>query len=294
MLIRSNKCTKAVYFWTAFCVFSAGVFVQAKSQSVEESLAKAQGLLVSRQRREALKELTQSKDLIGLKPAAKKEITEAIREAAVRFLTDKGQRSFELGQSQIPLQAANSLKHLREAQKLEDGNYQVELAVARVHIVRDDCAAAKVLLGQLDPEVALATEIVELQLITAWCLEDDVQAESLIRKKPVDAKIATGLVRTNQAWLKWRQKDPEKALGLAKEAISLDAQNPATLYWFWRIQKENDLNASAVAQAFVKRCQGREVDIRRRSFSMVEFCLRLPEVEAYLKGQGADSQDGNS
>ena len=276
---------------TALSIFGDVGAADPRPAAFKEPIEKVQSLLLNRKRIEALNRLTEIKPL---KAAEKKEWAELAFDVATRFLTDKGQRSFELGQSQIPGQGASAIKHLMEAKALEEGNYQIEVAIARVHIAQEDCAAAKATLEALNSEVAMAAEIHELLLQSAWCLEDQLMADNLIRKKTVDTKLSLALIRTHQAWVKWRQKEPERALALLKEAISQDPRNPAVLYWLWRVEKDQELEAEAVAQVFVKRCRGRDADIRRRTFSMVEFCLRLMEVEAYLKGKGADTQDGNS
>lgn len=264
----------------------------AKPTPFTAAMEKAQNLLFHRKRQEAIKVLVNLREghLAG---PEKREFAELSQEVATRFLTDKGQRSFELGQSQIPLQAASALKHLKEAQALEEGNYQIEVAMARIHLIQEDCATAKTILEPLHAELAMGQEILELLLQAAWCLEDQALADSTVRRRGPEAKLSAALIKANQGWAKWKQKEPERALSLLKDAVGAEAQNPATLYWLWKIQKERDLNAESAAQAFTNRCQAREVDIRRRTFSMVEFCLRLAEVEAYLKGKGAETADGN-
>jgi hypothetical protein len=149
------------------------------------------------------------------------------------------------------------------------------------------------MLEPLLPELAMGAEIQELMLQAAWCLEDQTLADAITRKKLNDVKLSPALVKANQGWAKWKLKEPDKALSFLKEAIAAEPRNPAVLYWLWRIQKEQDLNGEPAAQAFANRCRAREADIRRRTFSMVEFCLRLAEVEAYLKGKGAETQDAN-
>lgn len=280
----------AVSFGTALFLLQPTLLLAA---SVHETIGKAQQLLLTRQRQQAIKSLNHLRLSGTLTAAEKKEVAEALRDAGERFLTDKGQRSFELGQSQLPGQGATALKHLKEAQNLEHGNYAIEIALARTHLVLEDCTAAKAALDPLEPEVAFGSEILELELTVTWCLNEESQAEAIGRKKGAEIKLSPALLKANQAWVKWRQKDLEKSHGLLKEAIGLDSQNPAVLYWLWRVTKELERNAEPVAEAYVKRCRGRDADIRRRTFSMVEFCLRLPEVEAYLKGKGSESLDGS-
>ncbi len=290
MRSRTNFFKRAVIL-TALSISPLGVNAIVKKSAFNDAIEKVQSLLLNKKRVEAIKFLIEIKPT---KAAEKKEWAEVSQDVATRFLTDKGQRSFELGQSQIPAQGANALKHLNEAKALEEGNYEVEVAIARVHLIQDDCKSAKTVLGALNPEMAMASEIQELLLQVVWCLDDQTEAEVIARKKGSDVKIPQVLMRTNQAWLKWKLKEPDRALSLLREAVTQDPQNPAILYWLWRVEKDQDLDAEPVAQVFVKRCRARDADIRRRTFSMVEFCLRLTEVEAYLKGKGADTQDGNS
>lgn len=291
MPFRQSIMKRAV-LTTALFIFSASGNSSAKPNAAYAAIEKAQSLLLHRKRQEALTALADIKNS-PLTPGEKKELAEFAQEAATRFLTDKGQRSFELGQSQIPFQAANALKHLKEAQALEDGNYQIEVALARVNLIQEECTAAKTILEPLFPELAMGAEIQELLLQVAWCLEDQTLAEAVTRKKSNEVKLSPALVKANQGWMKWKLKEPEKALNFLKEAVAAEPRNPAVLYWLWRIQKDQDLSGEPAAQAFANRCRAREADIRRRTFTMVEFCLRLAEVEAYLKGKGAETQDAN-
>lgn len=255
-------------------------------------ITRAQEFLVNRNRQSAISVLQQARNS-NLKAEEKEELNEALKDVATRFLTDKGQRSFELGISQLPLQANSALTHLREAEALEDGNFQILEAMLRASLAAEDCKAALKLLPKLTPLSAVMPQILELELQAYWCLERNEDVELLLKRKALESKLSLTMQKVASAWLKWKNQESDKAIAGLREAAASDAKNPAILYWLWRIEKEQEMDAQAAALAFSKRCRGYEAEFRRHSSSMIEMCLHLPAVEAYLKAKGAENPDAN-
>ncbi|MGE0762909.1 MAG: tetratricopeptide repeat protein [Bdellovibrionales bacterium] len=289
---------RATIQWVALFLFLKAPFAMAKppvppakAPDFKDVLAQAQELLLNKKRNEALQKLQQLRAQNSLKPTEREELNEATKEIATRFLTDKGQRSYELGLSRLPAQAATALTHLRAAELLEDGNAQIQEAVVRALLANEDCKTAAKEAAVLQSLSAVFSQLQELQMQIAWCLDDAAEVESLLKRKAAENRLTPHLQKLAAAWLKWRQKDPERAVTLLREVVATDPKNPAALYWLWRVQKEQDLDAQAAAAAFTKRCRLYEVEFRRRTSPMIEMCLHFNEVEAYLKAKGAEGAD---
>ncbi len=281
----------------ALLLFAQAIFAETKVKDSRATvLERAQDLFVHKRRKEALRLLLDSKSLLSGKAAEREAVRDGIVDVATRFLTDKGQKAFELGQSQLPAQAGLALASLREAESLEDGNLQVGLAMIRAHLVSDDCRAAKKVLDAHAELIPYLMELQEVEIQLAWCLEDSSTAEIVGRRKLSEQKLSSANLKINSAWLKWNKSDLDKAAQLAKEAVQMEPQNPAVLYWLWKIQKERDMveESIAPAQALVQTCRAKEPNVRRRSGTMIEMCLRSSEVEAYLKAKGVESNEGSS
>lgn len=285
----------AALIWAALSVFTpvdiATAVTSAKNSGGKIAMARAQELFLNKNRQGAVKILLDARPSTTIKTTDREELNEAIKETATRFLTDKGQRSFELGISELPLQSQMALTHFREAQTLEDGNTQISEAIVRGLLAADDCKGAQKEMATLLPYNAIFAQIIELEVQLAWCLEDVAEVEALTKRKPLDQKLNSNVLKVASAWLKWRQNENDKAMVLLREAVAADSKNPAVLYWLWKIEKDQDLDAQAAATAFAKRCRNSEAAFRRRSSPMIEMCLHLSEVEAYLKAKGAESAD---
>jgi hypothetical protein len=267
----------------------------AKVSTTKEAVARAQELFLHKNRQAALKILLQARQTNApSKGPERDELNEAFKDAATRFLTDKGQRSFELGISQLPAHSSSALTHLREAEATEDGNAQVQEAIVRSQIAAEDCKGAAKTLQELKDFAIALPQIPELELQVGWCTEDLSGVELLIKRKAPETKLTVSLSKVANAWVKWRQSEPEKALSLLREVVATDSRNPAVLYWLWKIEAAQDQDAQAAAAAFAKRCRNHEAEFRRRSSSMIEMCLHITEVEAYLKSKGAENPDESS
>ena len=278
----------AACFWAAFSFLGSPKCFAAGGK---EAIARAQELFLNKNRQAAVKVLLQARTAGGMKATEREELNESLKESATRFLTDKGQRSFELGISELPMQATIALTHFREAQTFEDGNVQIKEALVRGLMAAEDCKSARKEMEQLAPLASALPQLVELELEVAWCLDDVTEVENLIKRKASEQKPSPQLLKLATAWLKWRQNEAERSILLLREVIAVESKNPAALYWLWVIQKEQNLDAQAAATAFSKRCRNHEVEFRRRSSPMIEMCLHLNEVEAYLKTKGAENAD---
>lgn len=301
-MVRSNKfryrqrILRATPIGVALLLLVSAAWAETKVKEPSSNvLARAQDLFVHKRRKEALRLLLDAKALVSGKATEKEAIKEGIIDVATRFLTDKGQKAFELGQSQLPAQASLALASLREAEGQEDGNLQIGLAIIRTYLVNDDCRAAKKVFDAFIELVPFSTELQEVELQLAWCLEDLTLCEGAGRRKTAEQKLSATNLKVNSAFLKWNKGELEKAAQTAKEAVALEPQNPAALYWLWKIQKDRELLEETMppAQAFVQTCRAKEPNVRRRSGTMIEMCLRSSEVEAYLKSKGVENNEGS-
>jgi hypothetical protein len=275
--LKENKHLNSLQFNSrAVFLVALAFFVSTTNGASTEIISRAQKLLLEKKRTEAIALLTSV-------PPTKTENIEALKEVAERFLTDKGQRSYELGLSQLPRNLAIAEKHFQAAQEMENGNLLVELGLIRNHIFQDQCQLARQRITGIKALQIISPTLVELELQIQWCLED-------IQSIP-SPRLSGALQKIHQAWLKWRNKEFDLAYKLAKDAIALEPKNPAVLFWLWKVQKDLNTSALATAEAFVDRCRSGDAEIRRRASSMIEFCLRSSEVESYLNSLGRDNQN---
>lgn len=293
---RSISIYGAASFLVALLISDVGAWAADKAQPPSQVVRRAQDLALHHRRKEALKLLEENLLLALAKTSERESLRETLADLANRFISDKGQRGFELGQSLLPAQPAQALHHFQEAEKLEDGNLQVALGMVRAHLAADDCRAAEASLEGLEHLYSVSAALQELAIEVAWCREDQSKVEALIKVAPGDQRLSAATIKTANAWIKWMSSDAVKAASLIREAVAADPQNPAALYWLWRVEKDTDRDPDEVtvpaAQAFLQRCRGKEREIRRRQAALIEMCLRVAEVEAYLKTRPTENGNG--
>lgn len=285
---------KAAVTTVAF-LFSAAVFGAPKQTSTPQVVHRAQDLAIHHRRTEAIKLLTDALASPSIKSSERESLREALADLAERFITDKGQRSFELGQSLLPAQPAQALHHFGEAAKVEDGNLQVSIAIVRAQLISEDCRGAIATLAPLAPLRMASTVMQELELEAYWCREDQAKVEEISKLTGFEQRLSNANLKVAGAWLKWVAGDSVKAAVQLREALTMDTQNAGALYWLWKIEKDSDKEGEigqAAAEAYLKRCRGRDTDIRRRQGSLIEMCLKISEVENFLKAKAAESGSG--
>ncbi len=287
-----SKFVRAIFIVKIALFISVTVPANAKQNAFKAQLLRAQETFLGKDRTGAIKILQQIRTT-GLKPEERDELNETLKDVATRFLTDKGQRGYELGISQLPGQAASALNHLREVESVESGNLRIQIAILRAHLAGDDCRSAARMVPMLSSLFWVFPKLNELEMQLAWCLEKSDDIQELLKRKTNETKLSPALQKTASAWLKWRDKENDKALALLREAAMAEPANPAILYWLWRVEKDQGADAQAAATAFSKRCRNYEAEYRRHSGSMIEMCLHRSEVEAYLKAKGTESSDAD-
>jgi hypothetical protein len=276
---------KAVSIGAAFFISIA-----AHAATVSDEIAKSHELLLNKDRIKAIENLRRYRSLQGqnLKANEKTELNEALVEISTRFLSDKGQRLYELGLSKLPSQPAEAISTLKLAEKEENGNIQIALSLARAQFIAEDCQAAKKTLIPLLEGAALTGETHELLLLVYFCLDDAEAIEALLKKKTNEFRMPPLELKLAQGWLRRRAKEYERARSFLREAHQIDGQNPAVLYWTWRIEKDLSLDTQPAGDSYVTRCRGKEADVRRHLAPMIEGCLKLSEVEADLKQRASE------
>ncbi len=284
--MRANFRASAFAF--ALSLSLSAAFAGEKNHPENIAISSAQELFLKKKRQLALRlllksppQLSQSKMREGWQSVA--------QDMATRFFTDQGQKSYELGVSQLPRNLRTAEAHFKEAKEIEDGNLDVDLGLLRAQIMSEECQNAKITLLAVKPLILIAPQISDYEVQIAICLKDEALIEVFLKRKIVDAKIDSPLNRLATGWLKLQAKDLIRAQTAFKDLIGLEPTNPAALYWLFVTQRELEANAVAAAEAFSKNCRNFEEDIRRRKRPLIEYCLHLPEIEAYLKSNKSEN-----
>ena len=100
---------------------------------VSSAIDQAQGLALKNDRQGAARVLSQALESTRPPLRGRARLIEALDSVSKVFITDKGQKLFEAGQSTIFENPDGALSQLREAQALEDGNVLIQNSIARIY-----------------------------------------------------------------------------------------------------------------------------------------------------------------
>jgi len=109
---------------------------------VTATIEQAQSYALKKNRDEAAALLRRAIDVTASR-TARVRLRETLHQIARVFFTDQGQRAFETGQTILFENPDAALIRLREAAALENGNLSVRLALIKVYLLKQDCAAAR-------------------------------------------------------------------------------------------------------------------------------------------------------
>lgn len=255
----------------------------AKNLKLKEVLGRAQQKFLARQRVGALRILREI-GVESLGPTEKEEWLEAEKVMATRFFSDKGQKLYEQGLSQLMDQPQLALGSLNEAQKIEQSHVLVAIAQIRAKYATEDCSAAKKILDDEDvPFQVLGSESAELRLLVGICLKDSAVVEALLKRNSSENPLSAVMQKLAAAWLKYLEEESEKAEALLKEARALESQNLAVLYFGAKWPLGSNMKSKDEGEKFLQRCKDFAQSVRRRTISMAELCYRRAEIENELK-----------
>lgn len=263
--------------------FALPILGLAKNLRSKEVLARAQQKFLARQRVEALRILREI-SIDSLSPAEKEEWLDSEKDMATRFFSDKGQKLYEQGLSQLMDQPQLAYGSLTEAQKIEQSHALVAIAQIRAKYALEDCSAAKKILDDEDvPFQVLGAESAELRLLIGICLKDGAEIEALLKRKGSENPLSAIMQKLAAAWLKYQEEDAEKAELLLREARALDPQSLAVLYFGAKWSLGSNVKRKNEGEKFLQRCKDSAQSVRRRTISMAELCYRRADLESELK-----------
>ena len=266
-------------------------FSASAKTGVTQTIEQAQAMLVQNHRIEALNHLSTALAASGLLPADRRRLLEVQEQIATRFVTDAGQKVFELAQTQLFANPQQALRRLKEAEALEPGNLAIGLATVRAHLLREACDDAQKAIDDLQVLKITNNSVAELTLSALNCSEKYDELAKVLTRFSVSLKGSAALIKLTQARSQLKNGETQKALDLLREGLVLDTQFPLNLYWFWKVSQKLGEEADGRAEEYVRLCKSPTPQLRRKYLNSPEICLRITEVEAYLKTRPAETSE---
>lgn len=262
----------------------------AKVGKLESKLQKVQELVLGGQRELAIKALDELKEQSSSE-AERKEIQETRTKVANIFLTDKGQKLFEMGQSLVWTNAKQAKASLQEALEVEAGNIQIRLSLARIFLLESDCRKAQ---EQIDASKAVdpADEHVTLLLgQSLLCAGEKEKAINALKQAEKNIKDNRAMLNYLFAKISLQQGQLVEAKNFADLAKKEDPSFPEAYEILWRISRAQEKAEDILAEKYVTLCKEVNLKLRKRYQDEPMLCSQALELGAELGKKTTETVD---
>lgn len=249
-------------------------------------IEKAHNLSLQKERTQAVNILVAAIKREAPNSANAKELKSALQEISSAFLGDKAQQLYELAVSFRKTDLAQMQNRLNEALRVEPDNLLLLNEMARLQIIRGECAGASEALAKH----RRWNPYDELTLLTsgqAAVCQGDWPAYTTLRSQADGKKGPYGVF-----WLALEVERAlkEKAEARAKESLELlrkeDPQYPEIAFWSLKLAKDVS-SRSNFAQKYVMECKNVSAAQFRRYMMEPLLCRRTAEAETFIKPGGS-------
>lgn len=260
------------------------IFVFTVANAAPAVVSEARDKLVREKNRQAATELLVRSIHSEKGKPEQQELLKELDKLSTVFLSNEGQRLFELAESiRHAGQPGYTVKY-EEALKLEDANWSVLLGHALGLLREQNCRAAEEVLNLARKIHPYKSETRLLLFRAQVCREEPLLTIKIVS----EASIDKGLILYK--WIVLAQKSyvdgrHEEALRYAREAIKTDEKFPTGYYWAWKALS-NDTEAKSgldEAQRYLSLCKGLSPALRRKYNLEPLLCVDLDAVESYIK-----------
>ena len=236
------------------------------------------------------------KILKGALVATKKQTLTAQLQAEIThlseiFLTNEGQRKFELAESERHAGGSDFLAKYEEALKLEPGNTRVMAGYILGLIAKNDCQKALTVAAEIHAIDPNMPELLYLTFRSQLCANPSALTEK--NDATLDADKFSPLYKKNAlAQEEFLRGNYEKAMEYARAAMKIDDKFPQSYYWAFKAAQP-DSGGIDDAERFLYLCKGISAEIRRRYNYEPQLCARTDEAERFVQNAEAKKHEGS-
>lgn len=269
--------------WLITIFFSLNAFaIDPTGNAVEQ----AQALAMKKNRKEACAILVNAIETSP--PKSKAKLVDALNNIAKIFFTDNGQKLYELGQSTMFDSPDLALTHFQQALAVEDSNVAILNSVARVHLSKQDCGAAELVLQQARDINPYFGESAILQLRTFVCQQKFETLREKIKLLPVIDKTSEPYVQYFNGIDLQQLKMWRKSLDTLLKVAEAEPQFPETYYYLSRAGLEIGREVEPWQRKYVTLCKGLTIRERKRFGLEPRLCPHVKEVEDELAKKNSE------
>ncbi len=281
-------------FVAVICLFGSGAFAQPLRAVPTQTIQAARQLFLNGDRRGALQMLAQ--ELARLRPSDSKYKTLATEQAkiATRFLSDTGQKEYELAESMYFAGRKDVHGKYLEALKLEPENGEIleSLVLESLHNKECDTAQEYIQMLQRLWTTYPLVDLLNLRLHQCQGLALTEQEVKTVK----NLKATRAFMPTLEA-----QHFVEKSVQVTEERASktitkapklkpLDGEYPENLYWNFRVGEVQDEGDPEQLKKYIAVCQNLTEAQRRRFRFDPYICEHVNEAQELVKLKEKEAQ----
>ncbi len=247
------------------------------------AITKAQKFFLENNRSQATLTLREAMQKEKQGAPAYRELADALRELSARFLTDRGQKLFELGETLSLQNPKGAADRYREALSVEDKNAQILLALSVALLAQQKCGDAEKTLADAISENPGFWEAQLLMAPTLLCLEKGTEfSTQLARMEKMDG-IPKWWVKYFRARYLLSEEQPLAARALLENVRSEEKSFPESYYLLWSSEKESLPPPMLMAQKYVSICKNLSTKMRAQFKYEPNLCRESEKVDVWLK-----------
>jgi hypothetical protein len=251
------------------------------ADSTPKPLAKARELLLQKDR-VAAAQVLQTAIGESKRDGERNELIRELQNIGNLFLTEEGQKSFELAESLLYSAAGGVEGRYEEALTKEPGNVQVLLGLARAKLAKNDCSGASETLADADKINPYSIEKKYLRARTNHCLKLPAQKKS-------EATSATGELKRYWLFLQAQSLVDEQKLKEAQALLFKDAKElqdwnmPEINFLRFKVFASAAPEAIEFAQKYIDQCKTISASLRRQYKFEPRLCVNASDAEDFVK-----------
>jgi hypothetical protein len=245
------------------------------TETFQNLIEKAQNLSLQKDRLQASQILVRAITHESKGSPAYRDLTKALDELMTTFYTERAQSTFVAAESNLSLKPREAIEGFAEALRLEDGNVTILKALARSHLVLNECDKADGFVKSAEALDPFAAEIELLRLQVLSCSN----SRSLLSARlfPPGMQVKDLIQRT----------ETKRAKALLAQWQTSAPDYPEVYYWKWMFSKDEQSQSAkpdrVAAQKYVQLCQNL-TPRKRKSFNLdVDLCKGKESVDSFLK-----------
>lgn len=247
------------------------------------AISKAQKLFLENKRTLATQVLREA--MLKEKPGttAYKELAETLREISMRFLTDRGQKLFELGETLAQQNPKGAADRYREALLVEDNNTQALFALSLVLLAQQKCGEAEKSLNEAVVENPGYWEAQLLLAPTLLCLEKEQEFSLQLARLEKVESVPKWWTKYFRARFLLNTEQALAARALFETVRSEEKAFPESYFWLWSAEKDVPPPPRTLAQKYVSICKNLTSKARAQFKFEPNLCRDTEKVDVWLK-----------